>query len=731
MKFYIATTLLFLFSTLAFSQYSLEVRVLDAETGEPLPGAAVRRLPGSTGAVTNASGQTTLENIAGGLQLFQASYLGYQLQTDTLNFPYTGAQPYIFRLNPAQHDEHLEEVVVTTTRSSRTIDDEPTRIEAITAEEIGEKANMKPGDIRMLLSESTGIQTQQISATSASAVIRIQGLDGRYTQLLQDGFPLYAGFSGGLSIMQIPPLNLSQVEIIKGSSSTLYGGGAIAGLVNLITKQPTEEGELSAMLNLTTAGGLDASTFYGKKWNKLGLSVFAARNSNQAYDPADIGLSAIPEFTRYTLNPRLYVYPGERTQLYAGLNTTYEDRLGGDLRYIAGEAGNFYFERNESRRYSTQFHLEHELSNRRRVVARNSVSFFDRLIQLPDYRFSGQQIASFSELTYSNKGQIADWVAGLNLWTDQFNEQITAGSPTLDYGSTIIGGFTQATVNLSPATTLEAGLRTDYISPKNHRVDKQLFVLPRLSVLFEWNEKLSSRLGGGLGYKTPTLFTQEAEQISFRQVLPLTTRNLSAEESVGLNADVNYATPLGEHATFSLNQLFFYTRINNPLVLNLLETGQYQFATTADHFDTHGLETNAKFTYHWAKLFLGYTYTNVQRHAAEGERTALPLVPRHRLNTVLMLEKEDNFRIGLEAYYFGEQPLSNGTTGRSYWITGIMAEKVFERFSLFLNFENLLDTRQSRFGSIYTGSLSQPQFNEIFAPVDGRVINGGFKLNIL
>ena len=75
------------------------------------------------------------------------------------------------------------------------------------SEELVEKGNMKPGDIRMLLNESTGIQTQQTSQVSASASIRIQGLDGKYTQLLQDGFPLYSGFAGGLSILQIPPLN--------------------------------------------------------------------------------------------------------------------------------------------------------------------------------------------------------------------------------------------------------------------------------------------------------------------------------------------------------------------------------------------------------------------------------------------------------------------------------------------------------------------------------------------
>src|SRR5690606_17540184 len=170
------------------------------------------------------------------------------------------------------------------------------------------KANMKPGDIRMLLSETTGIQTQQTSATSYNSSIRIQGLDGKYTQLLKDGLPLYSGFSGGLSLMQIVPLDLQQVEVIKGASSTLYGGGAIAGLVNLISKTPGEDRELNFMLNGTSALGLDVSGFYSEKFGKVGTTVFASYNHGTPYDPADIGLTAIPEFDRYTVNPRLFFY---------------------------------------------------------------------------------------------------------------------------------------------------------------------------------------------------------------------------------------------------------------------------------------------------------------------------------------------------------------------------------------------------------------------------------------
>ena len=111
-------------------------------------------------------------------------------------------------------DHHIEEVVITSTRNFRSFDQQPTRIEVLGGEEVNEKANMKPGDIRMLLNEMTGIHVQQTSATSFNSNIRIHGLSGKYTQLLRDGMPLYGGFSSGLGLLQIAPLDLHQVEII-------------------------------------------------------------------------------------------------------------------------------------------------------------------------------------------------------------------------------------------------------------------------------------------------------------------------------------------------------------------------------------------------------------------------------------------------------------------------------------------------------------------------------------
>lgn len=102
----------------------------------------------------------------------------------------------------------------------------------------------------------------------------------------------------------------------------------------------------------------------------------------------------------------------------------------------------------------------------------------------------------------------------------------------------------------------------------------------------------------------------------------------------------------------------------------------------------------------------------------------------HRLNNVLMYEKDEKWKLGLEAYYFSKQRLNDGSFGKPYLITGFMTERAWENFSIYINFENFTDTRQSKFDTIYTGTIDNPVFREIYAPVEGFIMNGGVKLRL-
>jgi outer membrane receptor for ferrienterochelin and colicins len=717
-----------LYTAIAYSQNTFRAVIKDAKTKVTLIGATALVQGTRIGATTDTVGRILLTKVPDGKQIIQFSYVGYQTQTDTLIFPLTQTESLLILLQTAGKGdgEELKEVVIGATRSSRTIANIPTRVEVISGDELDEKGNMKPGDIRMMLAESTGIQTQQTSATSGNSSIRIQGLDGKYTQIIRDGFPLYSGFSGGLGLLQIAPLDLKQVEVIKGSSSTLYGGGAIAGLVNLVSKTPTNERRLDFLLNGTSALGLDASGFYSQKFDKIGATVYAAYNHGTPYDPSGIGLSAIPRYNRYTLNPKLFFYLNDRTTLIAGINSTIENRIGGDMKYLKGDgdAQHSYFELNKTGRYSTQTELDHKLNAQEKLTFKNSVSYFDRSISLPGYRFSGVQVSTYSEANYAYNGEKSDWVAGLNYLTDNFNEDRDSSFPLRSYNYQTIGGFVQNTWNATDKFILESGLREDYHN------EYGFFILPRISGLYKINSHFSTRLGGGLGYKAPTVFTEDAERIEFRNVLPIEVANTKAERSYGANYDITYKTGLfNDQVSFSVNQLFFYTRINNPILLTPLANGDLQYLQPGGDLNTKGMETNVKITYDNFKLFLGYTLADVMQHTGN-TITTYPLVSRNRLNNFLVYEVENKFKIGVEAYYFSPQQLNDGTIGRGYWTAGLMAEKIWDRFSLFVNFENLTDTRQTKFGPIYTGSLNDPVFKDIYAPLDGFVANGGIRIKL-
>jgi iron complex outermembrane receptor protein len=723
MRKIILPLLALVYSSIAWGQNTFKVNIKDVESKKPIMGATAT-LQGTTNtANADQNGLIEILNIPNGRQIFVFAYIGYQERIDTIDFPFAQTEPWEVLLSAVE--EELEEVVISSTRSSRTIDNIPTRTEAISGEELEEKGNMKPGDIRMMLNESTGIQTQQTSATSYNSSIRIQGLDGKYTQILRDGLPLYSGFSGGLSLLQIVPLDLKQVEVVKGASSTLYGGGAIAGLVNLISKTPKEKRELSFMLNGTSALGVDASGFYAQKFKKVGTTIFASYNLGSPYDPAKIGFTAIPKYIRYTFNPKLFIYFNEKTTFNIGLNSTLEDRVGGDIEYIKdkGDSIHSYYEKNKTNRLSTQLGLDHKINNKSKLSFKNSISYYDRTIEISSFKFSGIQLSSFSEFNYNHKSQKSEWVAGLNLWTDKFNQNKFDSTKVVDYNYTTLGVFVQNTWNATNRLVLETGLRGDYQNKYG------FFALPRISALLKVNPKMSIRLGGGLGYKTPSIFTEDAERIQFRNVSPIDISKTKAEQSIGGNFDINYKTPLTDKIFFSINTLLFYTRVKNPLVLVPSSASQFEFQQPSGFIDTKGIETNIKLTYKDFKLFIGYTLADVVQNY-HGNKTTFPLVAKHRLNNVLMYEIEEKLKIGLEAYYFSSQKLNDGLMGKPYWICGLMVEKLWERYSIFINFENFLNTRQTRFDTIYTGSISNPKFRDIYAPVDGFVINGGLKIKL-
>ena len=715
MKKVFLNTLFLMLSIISLAQTSdISISVSDAETDGPLLGATVYVEELEKGAVTDFDGIATFTEIPNGNQTVKILYVGFKTIETTIEVG--TKKEFSFKLESGGNE--LDEVVIQSSRSTRTVKKIPTRIEFIGVEELGEKAVMNPTNISMVLRESTGIQMQQTSLSSGNTNIRIQGLDGRYTQLLRDGFPLYGGFSSGLSILQIPPLDLQQFEIIKGSSSTLYGGGAIAGLINMVSKTPDEEPSLDIMLTQTQALGSTANVFYSKRNEKFGVSLYSSGHYQKAYDPEDDGFSNLPKTTSLSFNPKFFYYPSEKTTFWIGLNGTYDDRIGGDITKIeSGENGiHQYTEENLSKRLSSQAVYETQIDSVSSLNIKNSISFFDRKLSITDFSFDGKQTNTFTEINYQKASKKTDWIFGANLYTSNFDENDNA-TLQRDQSDVTYGAFVNNIYDVSDSWILETGLRADY------NTDFGFFPLPRVSLLYKNDSGFSSRIGGGLGYKIPDIFTEEAEYISFENVLAIDKSALKAERSYGVNFDVNYQTRLFDVVGFSVNQLFYVSAINNGLLLNSTDDGFFMFENATDKIISKGAETNIKFTYKDFRWFLNYALIDTKLNYLAGNPQK-PLTAKHNAGSVLMYES-DKWRIGYETFYTGKQFLSNGTETTDFITMGLLLMRNFKWGTTFVNFENFTDRRQSRFSPLVLPPHDNPEFPEIYAPTDGFIFSVG------
>ena len=706
----------------AFAQTTFKVTVKDQVTKQGIAGANVTIKDTPISATTDAQGVAELSGISDGVQTLVIFSPGYETKELSLTFPFTNQTETVVFLKVTNE---VGEVTITSTRTGREIDDVPTRVEAIDEEEVDEKTNMRPANVSMVLNESTGIKVQQTSATSNTQSVRIQGLDGRYTQLLKDGFPAFGGFSGSISLLDILPLDLKQVEIIKGPSATFYGGGAIAGVINFISKEPEDRPVTSIIFNQTTALGTDLSIFDSRKFQRSGYTFLGSVNYQKEYDVDDDDFTELPRTNAFTLSPRFFVYPNDNTRLIIGNTTSYQNRKGGDVFVLRGRGDNFhqYFENNNSIRNITTLQFQRQFGDGSRLEAKQSLAFFDRKIEIPAYLFEGRQFNSYTDISYLRTVNDHVLVFGFNAVHDQFRETPNINTPIpRDETRTTFGGYAQDSFTINDDFSLEAGIRLDHVR------DYGTFALPRISALYRFTPNLSSRLSFGLGYKAPSIFTEEAETLLFRNVLPIGNL-LKTERSYGGTLDVNYRNSIGEKFSYALNQMFFYTEIEDPLVLIENPTGIFRFVNAEQSVRSRGFETNARLSYDIVKLFAGYTFTHAKAAYLIGNQT-LPLTPKSRINSALLFEKEGNFKTGFEAYYTSSQFLSDGFRTKPFWVLGIFGEKTFGKYSLFINFENITDTRQGRFSQVVFPPHQMPTFSEIYTHTEGRIINGGIKIRL-
>jgi outer membrane receptor for ferrienterochelin and colicins len=609
-------------------------------------------------------------------------------------------------------EEHV--TVVATTRTNRRIEDQPMRVEVLEREEIEEKMLMTPGDIVMMLNEMGGMRVQATSPSLGAASVRIQGMRGRYTRVLSDGLPLF-GDVGGLGLLQIPPMDLGQVEVIKGVASALYGAGAMGGIVNLLSRRPEDQAEREFLLNRSTRGATDAVTYLAaplaRGWSAslLGGGHWQATADVDADDWANL-----PGYTRAVVRPRFFWDGGGGRNLFTTTGFTYEDRTGGTLEGTTLAAtGQPYVEALDTKRFDTGVVGQFLVADRYVVSARAALTRQTHTHLFGEVRERDRHDTAFGEVAVRGARGSQTWVAGLAFERHSYAPQDV---PRLAYRFTVPGAFVQYDIDISPALSLSSSGRLDVHS------EYGTFFSPRVSALARAGD-WSSRLSIGSGFYGPTPITEETEAAGLTRL----TIEEPLEPERGLSASFDLSRSLGP---LSSTVTVFASRIADAV--HVERSAAYTLRNLEEPTTNAGIELLTTWRQEPFALTASYTYVR-SREVVDGHHQDVPLTPRHSSGVVGMWEEEGVGRVGVEWYYTGRQALEENpyrATSEPYSVLGLLAEKQFGALRVFINLENLTGVRQSRWDPLLRPSraVDGRWTVDAWAPLEGRNVNGGVRV---
>jgi iron complex outermembrane receptor protein len=686
------------------SQLRIELR---SEAG-PVGGAEV--LVNGNRQITDARGITVFTVPPGPIEIVVVKD-GYAAASASLELSSNQQQTIALELKrTATVEEH---VTVSATRTNRGIGDQPMRVEVVDRDEIEEKTIMTPGDVVMLLNETGGMRVQATSPSLGAASIRIQGMRGRYTRFLSDGLPLF-GEQVSLGLMQIPPLDLERVEVIKGVASSLYGAGAMSGVVNLVSRRPATP-ERQLLFNVSTRGAADAGLWYSTPLSeRWGLTFLGSANRQARSDVDDDGWADLPRYERVVVRPRIFWDNRAGRSFFATAGGTFENRTGGTMPGATAPADGPYVEALETRRGDVGAVFQLLADNGFVWSARTSWSIEHQAHRFGELTERVDHDAGFVEFTARRAIANHTIVGGIAIDRDRFQPLDT---PRFAYTYTTPGLFVQDDVDLAPWFALSASARLD------HHSEFGTFLSPRVSGLLR-EGPWSSRISFGAGFFPATPITEETEAAGLSRLS--VAGPLKAER--GINTSIDLTRTAGRlSATFTA----FYSRISDPVEVE--RTTEYVLRNLTTPTTNAGIEAAGIWKDEGLSIVANYAFVRSREESHEG-RDEVPLTPRHSIGVDGSWEFGDGWRLGVEWYYTGPQRLeANPYRDESapYSVFGVLGSRRLGPALLFINGENLTGVRQTDWDPLLRPSrgVDGRWTVDAWAPLDGRVVNGGVRFS--
>ena len=305
--------------------------VIDKSTGEHLPYIVVMLKGTTIGVSTEHTGHYMIRNVPEGNFVLEVSAIGYKTQTREITIKPGKAYEVNFVLE--EDYVQIDGVIVSATRSETTRRMSPTLVNVV-GMDVYEKTNSTT--VAQGLSFQPGVRVENNCQNCGFQQVRINGLDGQYTQILIDSRPIFSSLAGVYGIEQLPANMVDRVEVMRGGGSALFGSSAIAGTINIITKEPVRNsGSISH--TLTSIGGTsafhnttDINASIVSEDNKLGIAVFGQNTAKDAWDANGDGFTELSMISGQTVGFRSYLKTGLYSKLTAEYHHLQEFRRGGD-----------------------------------------------------------------------------------------------------------------------------------------------------------------------------------------------------------------------------------------------------------------------------------------------------------------------------------------------------------------------------------------------------------------
>ncbi len=540
--------------------------------GSPLGWVAVG-VPGTAyGATTGADGAFKLENIPYGTYEVRCSFTGYSSYRQTVTL--SAAQPAVqlaIELKELQHA--LDEVVVTGTRTARKRTESPVAVDVIGGRlfEITQSASLKEG-----LCFQPGLRVETDCQTCNYSQVRMNGLGGSYTQILINSRPVFSALNGLYGLEQMPANMIDRVEIVRGGGSALYGSSAIAGTVNIITKDP-ERDSWSAGYNYANTGGSSDHIFNANasavhKSRKAGVTLFASRRYREEYDHNGDGFSELPRINNLSFGLNSFLKTGENAKLSLSLNHIGEERDGGDqLDLLPHQRQQTEWRNSNTLTGTVSYDLKlpafgstlsvyagGQTTRRRHYTGLEGTDGYGNT---ENETFQGGIQYNYTPKRFLLGKNIL--TAGVEYQYDNVFDQIPGYNYLIDQQVGQLGAFVQSDWELTPKWTLLTGLRVN-----RHNFVDRLIANPRLGLLFKPTPRMQLRASYANGFRAPQAFDTDMHVAFANGGVSLIRLDpaLRPEFANSFSASLDYDRP-AENYIYGFTASAFHTRLRDPFVL--------------------------------------------------------------------------------------------------------------------------------------------------------------------